>query len=84
MRHESRRGFRLVRVAASGSCLSVLTGLVGTGPSRAGGRARARTRTGALGRKPVKTSRQGAFVLLRGIVSVLTGHEAVGPRGWRR
>lgn len=82
MRHESRRGFRLVRVAASGSCLSVLTGLVGTGPSRAGGRAR--TRTGALGRKPVKTSRQGAFVLLRSIVSVLTGHEAVGPRGWRR
>ena len=74
MRHESRRGFRLVRVAASGSCLSVLTGLVGTGPSR----------TRALGRKPVKTSRQGAFVLLRSIVSVLTGHEAVGPRGWRR
>lgn len=47
MRHESRRGFRLVRVAASGSCLSVLTGLVGTGPSRAGGRADAHAHGGS-------------------------------------
>lgn len=81
LRHGSRRAFRLVRVAAPGSCLSVLTGSAGTGFSR--GRARAPTRAGALDAGSVKTSRRRAFPLVGGLVSVLTGHETDSTRGRR-
>lgn len=83
MRHGSRRAFQLVRVAAPESCLPVLTGLTGTDVSRAGGRARTHVRAVGLGAVSVKTSRQGAFWPLGGFVSVLTGRETGGPRGWR-
>ena len=84
LRHGSRRPWRLVRVRVLSSCLNVLTGTRHEGASRAGGRAGAHVRAGALGTASVETLRRVAFSLVAGLIPVSRGRETRGHAGMRR
>ena len=83
MRRRLRRGWRLVRVGISPSCLNVLTGKKSRSASRACGRARAHARARGSGRIPVETLRRRAFSLVSALLPVSTGFRG-GGAGRRR